>query len=302
MTKYVFGICSDRTEEFTRVAINFIKKWVHEIDDFYIITKTSSYNNFFSKIIDFPHKTIIVEDAKWATKTIGAACYKYGLELSASYDEDTIININGDGGFFVHNPFKWIQTHHNNFESFDIVNTIYRNHCFDTSCWFRNNERSQYFLKKLWKTCEDPGEIKVYDNNIKTRTVLSNLNSHPRWFVIQDLFWNIYLKNENVKFLWEEPKFLFVGEDYHWAGNSGSPVTFISTLYDSLFLENVPLVNLLGKFKYSVNQKVYQYYFDNIDDKTHMMNKANFIEIYSKIDVDSHKLSLEHYAKLFSEK
>ena len=82
---------------------------------------------------------------------------------------------------------------------------------------------------------------------------------------------------------------------------SNSNINWISTLYDSFFLQEECLINLLGKYKYSINQDVYKYYFDNYgNDKDKLLNKNDFINKYSVVNNDRMNDALKHYKKLFT--
>lgn len=299
--KRIFGYVTNRTTDFTEIGIKFIKKWVNDIDEFHLFTTKEAYEIFFSKVIDFKHTVTFFDNDWFFPNRMSWAFYKFALELANIYDDDTILNINGDGGFFIKNPFEWVKNHENNFDDYDIINTIYKDHCFDTAAFFKNNDRSRNFLKQFTEICENPPkDLLIYDNQFKERKKLWKLHEQQRWFITQDLFWNIYLKNPTVNFLSNLANVKFFTKKFHWAGNSSSPEKFVSSLYDSLFLEEECLINLLGKFKNSLPRELFTYYFDIIDNKDEIISKEEFINKYSKIDENKHKNALNHYRILFT--
>ena len=146
MTKKILAIITNRFEEYTKYAFLFVRKFIHEIDKFYIITTKENYEKIKEYII-FNHEIIFFNNEWFFPKKVPYSFYYYGLELANINDENSIIYVTGDGGFYTKNPFKFIEQYENNFENYDIINTIYENRSMDTGCFFKNNNRSKSFLK-----------------------------------------------------------------------------------------------------------------------------------------------------------
>lgn len=300
--KRILAIITDRTEEFSKYNILFIKKFIHEIDEFYMFTTEEAYNNFYVNILDFPHKKVFFEKADFYPNKIGYGFHIYSEYLCNQTEEGSIVYITGDGAFMVKNPFDFIKDE----DDFDVINCIYNHHgkdmCFDIGSFFKNTKQTKLFLSKLMDFFENPvDKLKLYPNGNQTQ--LTNIGNLSRWLIAQDIYWNIYMKNENIKYLYELANIKFFKNRFHWAGNSASTTSFVSTLYDSLFLKEECIINLLGKYKYLINQDFYKYYYDHFFDKKGVITRGQCIDIYKGGDNDAKtKEIFEHYHNIHNAK
>lgn len=306
--KKILSYITNRTTEFGRVSLLFIQKFIHEVDEFYIMTTPEAYENFFKHHIHFEHKKVLFNNDDFYPNKLGQAPYLYCDFLCNNTERGSIIYTAGDGGFIVKNPFTWIQEHHNNFNTYDIVNCIHKHYgpngtymCFDTGAFFINNERSQLFFQKLIHIANNPPRNITMLPNAKIN-VYQPFTQISKWLIIQEIFWNIYKKNSQINDLTNTATVLFVTDKWHWAGDSGTESRFIATLYDSLFVKDECIINLLGRFKNTVNQEIYQYYYDIIDNLDNIMPKQEFINKFLVNNTKKQNEILNHYKKLFNNK
>lgn len=306
--KKILGLITTRTKHFTKYSIKFIKKFIKEIDKFYIITTQEAYDNFFSKIIDFKHKKIIINHDDIFSNKSGSIFFLCAEEIMKENEKNSIIYITGDGGYLVNNPFTYVKNNINLFDDFDILNSIHnhlgRDMCFDTGAFFKNNERSEKFIKKLLDITINSFKYKemiLNANGFKNNNKKLKLKNISRWIITQELFWNIFIKNNSVNEL-SNLAIVKFSRKFHWAGNSTSPKNFVETLYDSMFFEDRCLINLLGKPKNCLNEILFKYYFEFIDKKDKIMDKDKFVNKFSDYNKSLWNKAILHYKKLFSNK
>ena len=298
--KKILGFVTDRTKEFTKYSIYFIKKWVNEIDEFYIYTTRKAYNNFFKNIIDFKHKVIFLDKRytdhpeRWSYQF-----WEKGLEIAEKYDDNTLIYFTGDGAFLVNNPFKYVEKYENNFNNYDLIGCIYDRHCYDVGPFFKNSKRSREFLRNFVKICQNVpnNNLLIYENWNRERKKLIPISKslHRNWLCTQNILWNIYLKNPNINFLTKVINVKFFTTEYHKYTGPGSVSGMCSTLYDS-FKWNCCLINFRGKPKYVITPEVYKYYFYNYDNKN-IISKKEFMKRFGYQDKKKWKEAIERYNK-----
>ena len=282
MTKKIFAIITNRFEEYTKYALLFVEKFINEIDKFYLITTEENYENL-KKYAKFNHETIFFDNEWFFPKRVPYSFYYYGLELAKISEEDSIIYVSGDGGFYTKNPFKHVEDYENNFNDYDVINTLYNNRVLDTACFFKNNDRSKSFLKKIIDICEDRNEKYLIFKN-KNQNEKHKINELNPWVICQDLFWNIYLYNNNICTdhdktlisLFTSAKVYFFKNNFHYVGDTSTSEKFIEYIYDYLLLDYC-LLNLKGKYKNCINIEIYKYIYDNINSNI-KLSKNEFVK------------------------
>jgi hypothetical protein len=301
--KKILAIITDRSEIFTQYNIKFIKKFIDEIDEFYIITTEENYNNFFIDIIDFKHNKIFYKKEDVYPNKLGRIFYLYCDFFCNNTPENSIIYITGDGEFLIKNPFDWVKQYENNFDNYDIINCIHRHHstnmCFDIGAFYINNQRSKLFFTELFNILDNNTNILLAPNGKMNLTCITNLSS---WLVLQDIFWNIHIKNKNLKFLTDIASVKFFSKKFHWAPPYDSFMSWVELYYDSLFLTEECIINLLGKNKYFVNEDFYKYYYESFFDKNKIISKKEFIDRFENPNLEASKKVHHHYCLMFANK
>mgnify|MGYP000091103985 CR=1 FL=1 len=305
--KHILGFCTNRKENFTKYSILSIKRFINEIDEFYIITTKEAYNTFFKKLLDFPHKKIFFKNEDVYPKKIGYNWYRFYDFISERSPKESLIHIGGDGGIFHMNPFKWITEKENNFYNYDIVSVIMDSPnvktevSIDIGPFCKNNIRSKKFIKELIKLVENLPNNLLLQKNVSKKKELTNMRDLNYWMLVQDIFWNIYINNKNLHFLTKLAKVHFLDKKYMHTQKLNSLENWCSLLYDSLLLKNVCQINLLGRNKYLIKDEIYKYYLDVISNKKKIINKEVFLKKCMNYDKIKSIEAAKHY-KLLNKK
>lgn len=306
--KHILGFCTTRKENFTKYSILAIKKFINEIDEFYIITTKEAYNTFFKDLLDFKHKKIFFKHEDVYPKKIGYNFYRYYDLISKQSPENSLIHITGDGAFFCKNPFKWVAENKNNFNNYDVLSVILDSPnintkvCIDIGPFCKNNKRSKKFIKELIKLIEQPPKYLLLEKNVSKKKELTNIRNLNKWMIVQDIYWNLYVNNKNLDFLNKLAKVHFLENNYMSLQRTKNIHTWCSDLYDSLFLDNLCQLNLLGKNKYLINDEIYKFYIDFISNKKKFLNKEVFLKKCKNYNKTKSKNVDNHYKLLYKQK